>query len=51
MNAMNDIEAIKARHSVRQYKPDRIEAEKVTILKEKIAELNKEGDLNLQFVD
>lgn len=51
MNAMNDIEAIKARHSVRQYKPDRIEDEKVTILKEKIAELNKEGNLNLQFVE
>ena len=49
--SMNDIEAIRARHSVRQYKPDRIEEEKVKLLKDKIDELNKEGDLNLQFVE
>ena len=48
---MNDLEAISQRHSVRQYKPDRIEAEKVALLKAKIDELNKEGNLNLQFIE
>ena len=48
---MTVIEAIRQRHSVRQYKPDRIEEEKVALLKAKIDELNKEGDLNLQFVE
>ena len=48
---MTDIEAIRQRHSVRQYKPDRIEAEKAALITAKIAELNKEGDLHLQFVE
>ncbi len=48
---MNDIEAIRARHSVRSYKPDKIEEDKVALLKEKINELNKEGDLHLQFIE
>lgn len=48
---MTDIEAIRQRHSVRQYKPDRIEDEKVSLLKAKIDELNKEGNLHLQFVE
>lgn len=48
---MNDLEAISQRHSVRQYKPDRIEEEKVKLLKAKIDELNKEGNLNLQFIE
>ena len=48
---MTDIEAINERHSVRNYKEDRIEAEKVTLLKEKIDELNKEGGLHLQFIE
>ncbi|MCR5109244.1 MAG: nitroreductase [Lachnospiraceae bacterium] len=47
---MNDIEAIRERHSVRSYKPDKIEEEKVTLLREKIDELNKAGDLHLQFI-
>lgn len=48
---MTDIEAIRQRHSVRQYKPDRIEEEKAALLKAKIDELNKEGNLHLQFVE
>lgn len=48
---MNDLEAIRQRHSVRQYKPDRIEAEKVAQLKAKIDELNAEGGLHLQFIE
>ena len=48
---MTDIEAIRQRHSVRQYKPDRIEAEKAALIKAKSDELNKEGDLHLQFVE
>ena len=48
---MTDIEAIRQRHSVRQYKPDRIEDEKVALIKSKIDELNKEGNLHLQFVE
>ena len=48
---MNDLEAIRQRHSVRQYKPDRIEAEKIAQLKAKIDELNAEGGLHLQFIE
>lgn len=48
---MTDLEAIKVRHSVRQYKPDRIEEDKVKALKAKIEELNLAGDLHLQFVE
>ena len=48
---MNEIDAIRQRHSVRQYKADRIEEEKVALLKTKIDELNAEGDLNLQFIE
>ncbi len=48
---MNDIEAIRARHSVRNYKPWKIEADKVAKLNEKIEELNKEGNLHLQLIE
>jgi nitroreductase len=48
---MTDIEAIKARHSVRRYKPDKIEGEKAALIREKIEELNKEGGLHLQFLE
>ncbi len=48
---MNEIDAIRQRHSVRQYKADRIEDEKVALIKAKIDELNAEGDLNLQFIE
>ncbi len=47
---MNIIEAIKARHSVRQYTDKKIEGEvKAELLKE-IADCNKESGLNIQLV-
>jgi len=48
---MNNVEAIKARHSVRSYKEAKIEPEKVALIKEKIDELNKQGNLHLQFIE
>ncbi len=48
---MTDLEAIYERHSVRQYKPDRIEEDKIKALKDKIEELNMEGDLHLQLIE
>ncbi len=48
---MNNVEAIKARHSVRSYKEAKIEPEKVALIKEKINELNKQGNLHLQFIE
>ena len=46
---MNQIELIKARHSVRSYLDKPIEAEKAEKLKAKIAECNAAGGLRLQF--
>ena len=43
-------EAVKRRHSVRQYRSDAIEEEKIRILKEEIEASNKEGNLNFQLV-
>lgn len=43
-------EAIKARHSVRNYKDRPLEQDIVEKLNTKIAELNKEGGLHLQLV-
>ena len=48
---MTDIEAIHARHAVRNYRPDRIESEKVSLIHAKIDDLNREGDLHLQFIE
>ena len=48
---MTEIEAIRDRHSVRSYRPDRIENDKIEKLNEKIKELNVTGNLNLQFVE
>ena len=48
---MNEKEAILARHAVRNYRPDKIETEKVSMLKEKILELNEEGGLHFQFIE
>ena len=47
---MNEIEAIIARHSVRNYMSKEIEADKVRLIQEKIDELNAAGNLHLQFV-
>ena len=47
---MNLQEAIKARHSVRQYIDKPIEAEKIEQLQACIAECNREGGLHIQLV-
>ncbi len=48
---MSEIDAIKERHSVRNYEAKKIEAEKVEKIRAKIEELNKEGNLHLQFME
>ncbi|MCR4895167.1 MAG: nitroreductase [Lachnospiraceae bacterium] len=48
---MSDIEAIRARHSVRNYKPEAIAPETLALLKAKIEELNAAGDLHLQLIE
>ncbi|MBE5891520.1 MAG: nitroreductase [Lachnospiraceae bacterium] len=48
---MNEIDAIKERHSVRNYKPDRIPADVVEKILAKIDELNQAGNLHLQFIE
>ncbi len=48
---MTEIEAIKKRHSVRNYLDKKIEAEKVEQLQAKINELNEKGNLHLQFIE
>ena len=48
---MSDIKAIKERHAVRNYKPDRIEKDKIACIIEKINEINSEGNLHFQFLE
>ncbi|MEE1113904.1 MAG: nitroreductase family protein [Eubacterium sp.] len=48
---MTEKEAILQRHSVRSYENRKIEPEKVKLIREKIDELNGEGDLHLQFLE
>ena len=48
---MSEIDAIKDRHSVRNYEPRSIEASKMTKIREMIEDINKEGDLHLQFIE
>ena len=47
---MNEIEAIRARHSVRAYREREIEPEKAERLKALIHEVNAEGNVHLQFI-
>ncbi len=46
---MTEIEAIKERHSVRNYKDKEIEQDKIDQLNELIAKCNEEGNLHLQL--
>ena len=46
---MNEIQAIKERHSVRSYTDKRIEQDKIDKLNTLIEECNKEGNLHLQL--
>lgn len=48
---MSEIDAIKERHSVRNYEAKKIEADKVEKIRARIEELNKEGNLHLQFME
>ena len=48
---MSEIDAIKERHSVRNFEAKKIEADKVEKIRAKIEELNKEGNLHLQFME
>ena len=48
---MTENEAIVLRHSVRNYKPERIEDEKASLIRQKIEELNAVGNLHLQFIE
>lgn len=47
---MNIIEAMNARHSVRQYTNKPISEDIIAILNKKITECNKEGDLHIQLI-
>ncbi len=48
---MSELDAIRERHSVRSYTPERIQAEKIVKLNEKIRELNEAGNLHLQLIE
>lgn len=49
---MSELEkAIRERHSVRNYTPEHIQAEKIVKLNEKIKELNEAGNLHLQLIE
>ena len=48
---MTELEALVERHSVRNYKPEKIQEELVIKIKDKIDELNKIGNLHLQFIE
>lgn len=48
---MTEMEAIRERHSVRQYQDKPIEADKVRQLNELIEVCNREGNLHLQFLE
>ena len=48
---MTETEAIKARHSVRNYKPQGIEEETAAKIREKIEELNRESGLHFQYIE
>ena len=47
---MTEIEAIKSRHSVRNYENKKIESETVVKLIEKLDVLNKEGNLHYSLL-
>lgn len=48
---MTEMEAVRNRHSVRNYLDKRIEKEQIECLEKKIKELNEEGNIHLQFVE
>lgn len=48
---MTEMEAVRNRHSVRNYQDKNIEKEQIDSLNKKIDELNEEGNIHLQFVE
>ena len=48
---MTEIEAIIARHSVRNYKAEKIEDETADLIRRKIGELNRESGLHFQYIE
>ncbi len=48
---MTEMEAVRSRHSVRNYQDKRIEKEQIISINKRIEELNKEGNIHLQFVE
>lgn len=48
---MTELEAIRQRHSVRNYQNKKIEADKIAQLNALIAQCNQEGNLNLQLLE
>ncbi len=48
---MTEMEAVNARHSVRSYKDQKIEADKAAQLKALIEQCNQEGNLHLQLLE
>lgn len=48
---MTELEAIRQRHSVRNYQSKKIEADKIAQLNALIARCNQEGNLNLQLLE
>lgn len=51
MIIMTEMEAVRSRHSVRNYQDKRIEKEQIISINKRIEELNKEGNIHLQFVE
>lgn len=47
---MTQIEAIRARHAVRRYRPERIPNETLAVLRKEIEKVNEEGHLHVQLV-
>lgn len=48
---MNELEAVKERHSVRSYKDKKIESRTIQKLNEMIADCNEKGNLHIQLVE
>ncbi|MCQ2459024.1 MAG: nitroreductase family protein [Ruminococcus sp.] len=48
---MNELEAVKERHSVRSYKDKKIESQTIQKLNEMIADCNEKGNLHIQLVE
>lgn len=48
---MNELDAVKKRHSVRSYKDKKIESQTIQKLNEMIADCNEKGNLHIQLVE